>query len=95
MKSRPELAIEFLGGDLRIDAGDLVGSCLGHCATMRECPSLWRRALRSTSRLSRRAVVANTSVIQTSLAAVSEATQKVQFVAATLADGASARVTTN
>lgn len=29
VKSRPEFAIEFLGGDLRIDAGDLVGSCLG------------------------------------------------------------------
>lgn len=28
VKSRPEFAIEYLGGDLRIDAGDLVGRCL-------------------------------------------------------------------
>ena len=28
VKSRPEFKIEFLGGDLRIDAGDLIGSCL-------------------------------------------------------------------
>jgi hypothetical protein len=34
-------------------------------------------------------------VIQTSLAAVSEATQKVHFVAATLADAASATVIAN
>jgi hypothetical protein len=78
MKQPAKLAIEFLGGDLRVDHTGLVRIGLRTLRDDARRALASRTSLNSASSRSRSAPVGNTSLIHTSFAPSIEATQNVQ-----------------